>query len=254
MILITLLFLVSSPRKVWSQLPDPPKTLEELRALARETGISNSLDDDICRNMAENGKCDTQPKIMLEFCQHACVYQIEKSSYFQTVRIDPDHNDLFFDLEAKTLDGKMLSFDSFDGFITVVINIGTTCSEEDKSSITDRIKKIRKTIPFNFQLVIFPHYLAKEDIRIDECATLQNVKEITWSNVHVMAPANLNGNSVHAVYKYLKELFKLSEIHQDKMLWFFIDHTGTRIDSMMDVGLQKVEKHIKEYILPWEEL
>lgn len=247
------IFLLIIIYEVSCQLPDPPKSLEELHKLAKTTLLSNKLDDDICLKMSENNKCDTEPKIMLEFCQKACVDNVEKNSYFRTVNLDPDIDGSFFDLTAKNLQGDTLNFDQFDGYVTVVINIGTQCENLDHKDIMSRIDEIRKMVPYTFQLLLFPSLTGEDDIP-DECKLLEELLKIEKTNLRIMTPVEVNGQRTHPVYKYLKEKLELDRLQEDQHTWIFVDQMGTRIDAIVGSGQEKLKHHIKEHILPWEEL
>jgi glutathione peroxidase-family protein len=236
------------------QLPDPPKTLEELRELAKTSRLSNKLDDDICFKMAQSDKCDTEPKIMLEFCQKSCVDQVEEKSYFRTVHLDPDVDGSFFDLSAKTLQGDTLNFDQFDGFVTTIVNIDIQCKNTDQQDILDRINDLRKMVPNTFQFLLFPFSLTGEDIISDECKVLDKLTEIERTNLRIMTPVKINGQGTHPVYIYLKQKLELNTLEEDQPTWIFVDQMGTRIDAMVGIGLEKLKAHIKEHIQPWEEL
>lgn len=247
-----ILYLLGLVYEGYCQLPDPPKTVDELRELAKTSLVSNKLDDDICLKMAEDNKCDTEPKIMLEFCQKACVDKVEKNSYFKTVNLDPDIDGSFFDLRAKTLRGETLNFDQFDGFVTTIINFEIKCENLDQKDILDKIHELRKMIPYTFQLLLFPFSLTDDEIIRDKCKVLEQLQKIERTKLRIMAPVKINGQRTHPVYKYLKQTLDIDKLQEDT--WIFVDQMGTRIDAMGGIGLEKLKEHIKEHIQPWEEL
>ena len=80
--------------------------------------LTNSLDDDICNQMASEDKCDTQPNVMLEFCQKACDDLIKSKAYYKTFDINEDESDEFYELHSKNWTGTDVKFSGFDGYVS----------------------------------------------------------------------------------------------------------------------------------------
>ncbi len=64
-------------------------------------------------------RCETQPKIMADFCAKTCHDLIMSMSYFKSVTVDDDDEEQFFDLTAKNWTGSTLHFGSFDGYVSI---------------------------------------------------------------------------------------------------------------------------------------
>lgn len=80
--------------------------------------LINSLDDNICEVMAKEGKCETQPKVTLEFCAKACDDLVKSKAYYNTVSVDDDASDEFYDLKARNWTGATVNFSEFDGYVS----------------------------------------------------------------------------------------------------------------------------------------
>ena len=80
--------------------------------------LINSLDDNICEVMAKEGKCETQPKVTLEFCAKACDDLVQSKAYYNTVSVDDDASDEFYDLKARNWTGATVNFSEFDGYVS----------------------------------------------------------------------------------------------------------------------------------------
>ena len=68
--------------------------------------------------MASEEKCDTQPKVMLEFCIKACADLLQANAYYKTVLVDDDDGYAFFDLKATNWTGSEVRFQGFDGYVS----------------------------------------------------------------------------------------------------------------------------------------
>lgn len=84
-------------------------------------GLSNVLETEICESLAEQGKCETQPKVASEFCQKSCDdwYVAKGNSYYETFDVEVDDSDAFYELEAKSWTGDDIKFSKFDGFVSM---------------------------------------------------------------------------------------------------------------------------------------
>jgi len=92
---------------------------EQAEAMAQPQILQDSLDENICKQMAKEEKCETQPKIMADFCAKTCHDLIMSMSYFKSVIVDDDDEEQFFDLTAKNWTGSTLHFGSFDGYVSI---------------------------------------------------------------------------------------------------------------------------------------
>ena len=54
----------------------------------------------------------------MEFCAKAC-HDLEMSkAYYQTIELDDEDDEPFFDLRAKNWTGSSLNFNGFDGYVS----------------------------------------------------------------------------------------------------------------------------------------
>jgi hypothetical protein len=88
-----------------------------LQFFTRCDALTNSLDDEICKTMAAEGKCETQPEVTLEFCKKACSDLEKSKSYYQTFELEDDESGEYFDLTAKNWTGSTVNFSEFDGYV-----------------------------------------------------------------------------------------------------------------------------------------
>jgi len=215
----------------------------------------NSLDDAICAQMANDGKCKTQPKIALEFCAKAC-HELEMSkAYYQTIELDDEDDEPFFDLRAKNWTGSSLNFNGFDGYITSVINIGITCEPGEGELLASRIDQFRKVMPNTLELLVFPFDLTEEqNLKETECASFDHILKTVRKTLHIMELTNINGPNTHPVFKYLKEKFGIDEMSANQSSFFFVNPEGTQIDLLEGQSFSRLKHHVKNHLNKWEEL
>lgn len=224
----------------------------------KEKVYEDRMDEKICASMAREGKCDTQPDITLEFCEKTC-YELKKSlEYFQTITIDEDTDDSFYELSARDSNGSMINFDGFDGYITAVVNIGMTCNSMEDKKFASNIEKFRKLMPYTLKLIVFPFQMSSSS-SVDSSQCLSSVKSILKEvpprkNVHIMEIVDINGPDIHPVYKYLKDSAKIETMKSDVTTFFFVNPMGTKIDVLIGQTYGKVKEHVNRYLKYWEEL
>lgn len=215
----------------------------------------NSLDDGICAQMANEGKCKTQPKIALEFCAKACHVLEMSKAYYQTIELDDEDEESFFDLRAKNWTGSVLNFNGFDGYITSVINIGITCEPGEGEVLASRIDQFRKVMPKTLELLVFPFDLTEgQNLKATDCASFDPLLKTVRKTLHIMELANINGPDTQPVFKYLKEKFDLDDMYVDRTSFFFVNPEGTQIDLLEGQSFGRLKHHVKEHLNKWEEL
>lgn len=218
--------------------------------------LTNQLDEPICKQMAKEKKCETQPKIMADFCAKECHERIMSMAYFKSITIDDDEEDQFYDLKAKNWTGSTLHFDAFDGYITSVINIGITCQPEEGEILASKIEQFRKVMPYTLELLIFPFSLTGGDeenaIKQSDCASFDPILKTVRKNVHIMEMTKINGPDAHPVFKFLKKKAEIDNLREDLTSFFFVNPMGTQIDVLEGQTYSKLKQHIDTYLNKWE--
>jgi hypothetical protein len=81
---------------------------------------NNLLDDRTCETWAAEGKCETEPEVLLEFCIKACDDLEKSKAYYKSIEVDNDDSDEFYALKAKNWTGADVPFYEFDGYVSIL--------------------------------------------------------------------------------------------------------------------------------------
>ncbi len=204
------------------------------------------------------------------------------------VNIDVDEEEItFFDLSAATYhDGKIIHFDRFEGYITVVSNIAKACrsaGQLEKALLATT--GLFDILPYSLNVLVFPFIHpnidngdgdvegdedgddedgddedgdgdAKKKFNCDEYdATLRSfATDPKYKNklyiMEELATLNDEGDgstsAVHPVYKYLKSKFDMEELSVQFGSFFFVYPQGERIDFVQGHSFKEIKDWIKE--------
>jgi glutathione peroxidase-family protein len=216
-------------------------------------GLTNSLDDGICETMAAEGKCETQPKVTLEFCKKACDDLEKSKAYYTTIEVDDDGSDEFYALKAKNWTGTDVPFYEFDGYITCIGNIGITCGPGEDESLARKIDQLRKVMPYTVELLIFPFSLSDTIHNKNDCKSMDKIISTRRKRLHIMDMVEVNGEGGHDVFKFLKKMMGTQELKEDRTTFFFVNPVATRIDVLEGASFSMLKKHIKDHLMGWED-
>lgn len=135
-------------------------------------------------------------------------------------------NQDFYNLTAKTSDGKDVSFSAFEGKVVLIINTATKCGFAPQFKELEMLHQKYKDK--GLVIIGFPcnQFLNQEPINDQE---MQNVCELNFGvTFQLMEKCDVNGSNTHPVFKYLKS--ELGGLFASRIKWnftkFLIDRNG----------------------------
>mmetsp|Transcript_15386 Transcript_15386/g.19516 ORF Transcript_15386/g.19516 Transcript_15386/m.19516 type:complete len:320 (-) Transcript_15386:172-1131(-) len=232
---------------------------------------------DICNKLAAHGKCLDHEEVV-EVCPKSCKKweeHLKSKMKSDFVKVDVDGDDLiFFDLVAKTFDygsgsgsgksQKEIEFERFEGYLTVVANLGKVCHTDDVENALSNLVSLFNIVPYSLNVVVFPFrhpfldydehettydcdekyhevlrkydndkqfenklYIMEELKVLNEGKNQKNDK-----NDKEKKDPSQSQSQIHPVYRYLKAKLKMDELLEDYATFFFISSEGDRIDML----------------------
>eukprot|EP00979_Chaetoceros_neogracilis_P015125 scaffold5382_cov267-Chaetoceros_neogracile.AAC.5 len=240
--------------------------------LPLEVTFEDKLDGEICAQLESEHKCEDMKDFMYEYCRRTCYDLHMSKAYYTRIEFDDDLSDEFFALTAKNWTGTDLRFQDFDGYITVVMNIGITCDPGEDVVMGQKLTEFRKLMPYTLNLLVFPHikkhkWFDTEDWK-NNCTTFDELIKTKRETLHIMDLARVNRlvedrhamrldveeeeAKVHPVWKFLKKQVGKDFIDHDKSTFFFVNPVATSMDVLVGAPLPYLKKHIDEVLMGWE--
>lgn len=200
--------------------------------------------DKDCAKMAEAGDCRTNPEYMLKTCPLSCEKQPGIRRAFESEAVD-EGDPLFFDLSATTAEGKLMSFDRFEGYVTLVVNAARDCVHMD--AFYSQMEHLHSIYPYTIEILVFPFRRAEWD---DEGCAIDFKKLDTMKDrkIHIMEESNMNGPNTHPVYKYLKDIFGIDDLDDAVQTFFLINPDGNVVDKYLVKNLDTIQGHIERHL------
>lgn len=133
----------------------------------------------------------------------------------------------FYDLKAKTIDGKLFKFESLKGKTVMIVNTASKCGYTHQYEDLQKLYETYKDD--NFIIIGFP----ANDFLKQEPGTDKEIKEFCTLNFGVsfpmMSKISVKGNKMHPVYMWLTNK-TLNKVSDSKIKWNFqkyiIDEEG----------------------------
>ncbi len=153
----------------------------------------------------------------------------------------------FYDLTAKTIDGKELNFASLKGKKVLVVNTASKCGYTPQYEDLEKLFQIYKDK--NFVIIGFP---ANNFMR-QEPSTNTDIKEFCTKNYGVtfqmMEKISVKGDDMDAVYQWLTQKGKNGKIDSE-VKWNFQKYMIDEKGNLVDVAYSK-EKPMDAKIVNW---
>ncbi len=133
----------------------------------------------------------------------------------------------FYDLEAKTIDGKTFKFEQLKGKKVMIVNTASKCGYTPQYADLEKLYEAYKDS--NFVIIGFP----ANDFLRQEPGTNEEIKSFCTLNYGVtfpmMAKIHVKGKEIHPVYRWLTKKEK-NGVLDSKIKWNFqkyiIDENG----------------------------
>ncbi|EED89665.1 hypothetical protein THAPSDRAFT_263906, partial [Thalassiosira pseudonana CCMP1335] len=105
-----------------------------------------------------------------------------------------------YSLSAKDANGKLLSMESFEGYVTVIVNAARVCDYSEVFYGT--LEHMHSVYPYALEILAFP--FNHPNVTIDKCEdAIKSAEKSGGTKVHIMEAIDINGDSTHPVFKYL---------------------------------------------------
>ena len=185
--------------------------------------------EEMCQQLVEQDKCRTDKELMMKYCEKSCIQWQEELAKVEGERVAQSDGD-FFDFSAKTSTGKVLDFERFEGYFTMVVNVALSCSPannmEEGLNAFEHIKSIH---PYALEIIIFPFKHPNVDYDTADCSEDYAALKKPGRKIHVMEEAVINGDDTHPVYQFLKKPFKITELIDSLPTFFFVRPDGVNL-------------------------
>lgn len=214
----------------------------------------------MCHELVKQGLCATQKDIMEEYCQEACIEWEQSLAKTENAR-DPDNE--FFSLSAKDKTGKVIDFDRFEGYLTMVLNLGLTCMGDDDDKKNPQVAAVQQGLnefdklltvwQHGLEIIVFPFQAPKlggaaeeDDCDLADIKTV--VSALTAQKVHIMEPVHINGKDTHPVFQYFKKLFKIEAMDARLATYFFVNPDGNAIFKYYAASFDQIKKYLRQIL------
>lgn len=121
-----------------------------------------------------------------------------------------DDHESFYELSAvSAANNKVVEFDRFDGYLTVIVPVAKTCSSNSVAAkaIFDSISSLKNAFKYNVELVVFPYLHPTVNYDEDglDCSEFEELVAVDpkKSKFFVMEESNIDATSgdIHPVFK-----------------------------------------------------
>lgn len=204
-----------------------------------------------CGDLVAKNECQTNPKKMMEECPLACRKWQEARTKVEYAYVDGDQPS-FFSLSSKNSTGSELSFEMFDGYLTIVANVLKDCMPGQIEQILNSMEHLHDVWPYSLEVLVFPFSTPERDDEVIAfqtsigCDTYFNAIKKKGRRIHVMEEAKLNGDDAHPVYQYLSKQFegRLDEIPTDLATFLIVTPDGDRIEAHIGLSPERLKHTI----------
>lgn len=153
----------------------------------------------------------------------------------------------FYDLKAKTIDGKDFDFSSLKGKKVLVVNTASKCGYTPQYEDLEKLYQTYKDK--NFVIIGFP----ANNFLHQEPGTNTDIKEFCTKNYgvtfQIMEKISVKGDDMDAVYHWLTEKGKNGKMDSE-VKWNFQKYMVDEKGNLVDIAYSK-EKPLSEKIVNW---
>mmetsp|Transcript_9439 Transcript_9439/g.23064 ORF Transcript_9439/g.23064 Transcript_9439/m.23064 type:complete len:255 (+) Transcript_9439:119-883(+) len=207
------------------------------------TAVSIDLHPE-CKEWAERGDC--KPNGRPYFMQKNCALSCGKKMYKQPERrMVSDDQEEFYELSAKDANGKVLSMENFEGYVTVLVNAARVCDYSDIFYGT--LEHLHSINPYALEIIAFP--FNHPDIDIESCRdAIKAAEKKAAQKIHVMEAIEINGPNTNPVYKYLKKLFDMEEMDPTFSHYIFINPDGKYFELHFGASYKELKEFVDYHV------
>jgi len=185
--------------------------------------------------------CRSSDHTFLE-CPETCAASLDGG--FQPIGLPPGDWDNFYQLEATMANGKTLSFERFDGYVTVLAAIPLLPGMAQY--YYDLIEFVHQTYPYAVETIVLPFQLLKQksddsEEKVVEIKPKDNARTILLEK---FASYNL---VQHPVIQYLQSFRNKDPLANDKVTFFVVRHDGSQVERRVCPNKAKLDKLVHDY-------
>lgn len=212
------------------------------------------------------------------FMQKNCRESCYKKTYREPVhRLLSDDDQEFFDLSARDANGRVISMENLEGYVTVIVNAARVCRElakvstrlccvssfchptliyflfhsraciEYTESFYEVLEHLHSINPWALEILAFP--FNHPDIDLSTCREdIEMFEKKAGHKIHIMATIDINGPNTHPIYRYLKKLFDMNEMDPNFSHYFFVNPDGNYIELHYGVSYTSLKTFVDHHV------
>mmetsp|Transcript_15189 Transcript_15189/g.20734 ORF Transcript_15189/g.20734 Transcript_15189/m.20734 type:complete len:240 (-) Transcript_15189:345-1064(-) len=200
-----------------------------------------------CKEWATAGHCQfghTRSDYMMKWCTKSCIEVLDIQP--ATTKHLEENDQLFFEMEAKDVFGKVIDFERFEGYVTIVVNAARDCLNSDV--FYSILEHYRSIYPYTVEIIVFPFDHPTSPSGIAECPdAISQAEKNPDRKIHMMEVVDINGPNTHPLYKLLKKVFGLDEIKLDRPYYFFVNPDGDVMEMHYGAGLNNLKDYVARH-------
>lgn len=179
---------------------------------------------------------------MQKNCPQSCHSKTYKEPEHRRIADDQEE---FYELSAKTANGKVLSMDNFEGYVTVLVNAARVCDSSEL--FYETLEHMHAIHPFALEIMAFPFH--HPEINFDSChEAVESNEKKERRKIHVMEAVDINGPDTHPIFRYLKNLFDVEELDPNVSHYFFVNPDGTLIEHHHGASYKTLKSFVDMYL------
>ena len=177
--------------------------------------------------------------------QQNCPLACHKATYRPPETSTTHDIDDFYQLTATDANGKVISMEQFEGYVTVIVNVARICDYTE--IFYNTLEHMKSIYPYALEILAFP--FNNPDANIDNCMKQIVADEKAEHKIRIMKP--MDGSDSHPVFDFLKKSFNNMEaLDSGFASYFFINPDGNVIEMHYGASYNALKRfidyHVKE--------
>lgn len=179
--------------------------------------------------------------------QQNCPLACHKATYRPPETSTTHDIDEFYQLSATDANGKVMSMENFEGYVTVIVNVARLCDYTELFYNT--LEHMHAIYPYALEILAFP--FNNPDVKIDSCIEQIEADEkglLREHKIRIMKP--MDGPDSHPVFDFLKKPFNVEKLESGFAYYFFINPDGNVIEMHYGASYNAlktfIDHHVKE--------
>ncbi len=177
--------------------------------------------------------------------QQNCPLACHKATYRPPETSTTHDIDEFYQLSATDANGKVMSMENFEGYVTVIVNVARLCDYTELFYNT--LEHMHAIYPYALEILAFP--FNNPDVKIDSCIEQIEADEkglLREHKIRIMKP--MDGPDSHPVFDFLKKPFKVEKLESGFAYYFFINPDGNVIEMHYGASYNALKRFIDHHV------